>query len=144
MKIPEGATVKLFKAGARQAHAAASGRGAEGGIPPAGADSKILEGAVHLLRQTFHGQITIISQNHRIVQVERRENFSPEELRVPPQGLADDLSDPSRIIKKISQALSGLEFGQVALVVKKGHLVQIERLQKERLPDVQGLAGDGI
>ena len=118
--------------------------GSGNGIGPRLADPKILDGVVNLLKKTFHGQIVIISQNFRVVQVERKENFNPEELLSDSLGLADDLGDSSQILKKISQALNGLEFGQVILLIKKGRLGQIERLQKVRLSDVQGLGGDGI
>jgi hypothetical protein len=104
----------------------------------------MLNGVLRLLRQTFHGQIVIITQNYRVVQVERKENFSPDELAAQSLGLLDDTSSPQPILQKIGGALADLEFGQVILVVKKGHLVQIERLQKVRLPNVQGLGGDGI
>ncbi|MDR2199524.1 MAG: YezD family protein [Deltaproteobacteria bacterium] len=105
---------------------------------------RILKGIINLLKGTYHGQIVIINQNYRIVQVERKENFNPEELQDPVPGFSGDLSRPEQIEKRISEALEGLEFGQVILIVKKGQLAQIERLEKVRLADVQGLGGDGI
>jgi hypothetical protein len=107
------------------------------------AESKILNGIISLLKRTYHGQIVIINQNYKVVQVERKENFNPEEILMPSLGL-EELVNPDQIMKKLSEALVGLEFGQVILVIKKGRLVQIERLQKVRLSDVQGLGGDGI
>ncbi|MDR2338837.1 MAG: YezD family protein [Deltaproteobacteria bacterium] len=107
-------------------------------------DQRMLAGIIGLLKRTYHGQIIIISQNYRVVQVELKENFNPEELMAPSTGLLDGLGKPEQLQKKIVEALTGLEFGQVILVVKKGHLAQIERLQKVRLSDVQGLGGDGI
>ncbi|MDR1041488.1 MAG: YezD family protein [Deltaproteobacteria bacterium] len=106
-------------------------------------EPRVLDGILELLRGTRHGQITIVNQNFRVVQVERRENFNPEELGGPP-GLDAEALNLTAVKKKISQALKGLEFGQVVLVVKKGRLAQIERLQKERFSDLQGVYGDGI
>jgi hypothetical protein len=107
------------------------------------AEPKILEGIISLLKRTYHGQIIIINQNYRVVQIERKENFSPDELQNPSLGLVD-VGKPDQLVKKLREALAGLEYGQVSLVIKKGRLVQIERLQKVRLSDVQGLGGDGI
>lgn len=105
----------------------------------------ILEGVTDLLRRTFHGQITIITQNFRVVQVERKENFNPEELSGEVNlALKDDGINLPVVRKRIAEALKGLEFGQVILVVKKGRLAQIERLRKERYSDLQGVYGDGI
>jgi hypothetical protein len=116
--------------------------------PPAPSEAdflepKVLDGILELLRETYHGQLTIVNQNFRVVQVERRENFNPDELGGP-LGLDGDRLNVGAVKKKISQALKGLEFGQVILVVKKGRLAQIERLQKERFSDLQGVYGDGI
>ncbi|MDR1081785.1 MAG: YezD family protein [Deltaproteobacteria bacterium] len=106
-------------------------------------DPQVLDGILDLLKGTRHGQITIVNQNFRVVQVERRENFNPEELGISPAAGSGALNLDA-VKKKISQALKGLEFGQVILVVKKGRLAQIERLQKERFSDLQGVYGDGI
>jgi hypothetical protein len=107
-------------------------------------DAGLLEGLTGLLRRTFHGQVILITQNFRVVQVERKENFNPEELADPNLGLEPEFFKPQAVREKIIQALKGLEFGQVVLVIKKGRLVQIERNLKERFADLQGLGGDGI
>ena len=107
-------------------------------------DNSFLEALIKLLKKTFHGQVTLITQNYRVVQVERKENFNPEELLNEDLGLSPDSFDPRTIKDKVVQALKGLEFGQVVLMIKKGRLVQIERHLKERFSDLQGLSGDGI
>lgn len=107
-------------------------------------DTWLLEGLTRLLQKTFHGQVVLITQNFRVVQVERRENFNPDELSNPNLGLAPETFNPQTVREKIIGALKGLEFGQVVLVIKKGRLVQIERNLKERFADLQGLGGDGI
>ncbi|MDR1312230.1 MAG: YezD family protein [Deltaproteobacteria bacterium] len=107
-------------------------------------EPQTLDGILDLLRGTRHGQITIVTQNFRVVQVERRENFNTDELGERPGNAAADSLNLAAVKKKISLALKGLEFGQVILVVKKGRLAQIERLQKERFSDLQGVYGDGI
>jgi hypothetical protein len=109
-----------------------------------GPDPAFLEGLINLVKRTYHGQIVLIAQNYRVVQVERKENFNPEDLLDPKLGLSGSILKAQALKDKIVQALLGLEFGQVILVFKKGRLTQIERLQKERFSDLQGVAGDGI
>ncbi|MDR2350460.1 MAG: YezD family protein [Deltaproteobacteria bacterium] len=130
-----------------------SERKVAGGFPAASAaaaasDSHgppILDSVMDLLRKTYHGQIAIVTQNHRVVQVERKENFDPEELSgLIPLALNEDGLNLPVVRKRITEALRGLEFGQVILVVKKGRLDRIERLLKERYATLQGVYGDGI
>ncbi|MDR2141550.1 MAG: YezD family protein [Deltaproteobacteria bacterium] len=109
-----------------------------------GLDAIALEGLIQLVKNTYHGQIALITQNFRVVQVERKENFNPEDLSDRNLGLQGESLKSQPLKVKIGQALKGLEFGQVILIFKKGRLTQIERLQKERFSDLQGLSGDGI
>ncbi|MDR1545610.1 MAG: YezD family protein [Deltaproteobacteria bacterium] len=112
--------------------------------PPTALNSEVLAGLMRLLAKTFHGQVSLVTQNYRVVQIERRENFNPDDLLTPDLGLSAEHFRVEAVRDKIAQALKGLEYGQVVLVIKKGRLAQIERLQKERYADLQGLAGDGI
>lgn len=107
-------------------------------------DNSFLEALMELLKKTFHGQVTLITQNYRVVQIERKENFNPEELQEGYLGLNLENFNSRAVKDKVVQALKGLEFGQVVLMIKKGRLVQIERHLKERFSDLQGLLGDGI
>jgi hypothetical protein len=109
-----------------------------------GLDPAILEGLIHLVKKTYHGQIVLITQNFRVVQVERKENFNPEDLLDENLGLLGDGLKAQALKDRVLKALKGLEFGQIILVFKKGRLTQIERLQKERFSDLQGMSGDGI
>jgi hypothetical protein len=109
-----------------------------------GLDPAVMEGLIQLVKKTYHGQIVLISQNFRVVQVERKENFNPEDLLDRDLGLRGEGLKAQALKDRIFQALRGLEFGQVILVFKKGRLTQIERLQKERFSDLQGMSGDGI
>ncbi|MDR1044788.1 MAG: YezD family protein [Candidatus Adiutrix sp.] len=101
----------------------------------------LFDSLMNLLKTSFHGRITLVIQNFRLVQVERQENFSPDELLAP--GGVQEFSRPA-LIKKINRALEHLEFGQVVIIFKKGRLSQIERIAKERVTDVSGLDGEGI
>ena len=45
---------------------------------------------------------------------------------------------------EIKNALDGLEYGQIVILVKDGKVTQIDRTEKKRLPRLEGLGGDGI
>lgn len=49
-----------------------------------------------------------------------------------------------RLRAEITAALSGLEYGQVVILIKDGKVTQIERTEKKRLPRLEGLNGEGI
>lgn len=40
---------------------------------------------------------------------------------------------PLEIQKKIIEAISSLKYGIVSIIVQDGHVIQIEKLEKERL-----------
>ena len=40
---------------------------------------------------------------------------------------------PAEVQKKIIEAISSLKFGIVSIIVQDGHVIQIEKLEKERL-----------
>ncbi|CUH97083.1 hypothetical protein P22_3209 [Propionispora sp. 2/2-37] len=45
---------------------------------------------------------------------------------------------------RIVEAVQGLKFGQVVIVIKDGKVTQIERTEKQRFTGVEGIYGDGI
>lgn len=45
---------------------------------------------------------------------------------------------------RIVEAVHGLKFGQVVIVIKDGKVTQIERTEKQRFTGVEGIYGDGI
>lgn len=42
---------------------------------------------------------------------------------------------PEDVINAILEALSGMRFGQVTIIVQDGHVIQIDRVEKRRLKD---------
>ncbi|MBC9783622.1 YezD family protein [Heliobacterium chlorum] len=45
---------------------------------------------------------------------------------------------------RIIEAVRGLKYGEVVIVVQNGRIVQLERTEKLRFPQVEGAYGDGI
>jgi hypothetical protein len=98
-----------------------------------------------LIRETSFGSLVFIVQDSRIVQLERNEKYrfsalaksSPVRLKAVKPIAADPLP-------RIQASLADLQFGQVVVKIQEGRVVQIDRTEKKRIPDLVGLGGDGI
>lgn len=94
---------------------------------------------------TGHGTVTLIVQDGRLLQVD-----TAKKIRLSPDSqLKTRAEQPDEALRKklrprISQVLQGLKFGQIVICVKDNKVSQIERLEKHRLNDLQGLYGEGI
>lgn len=106
---------------------------------------KIMEQIVSILKNTFHGNVTLITQDFRLVQIERNEKIRPCEVAQSDRqhGLTEK-HDYSAIRIKIQEACANLAYGQVVIVIKEGKIVQIDRTEKQRFPELTGIYGDGI
>lgn len=102
---------------------------------------------IGILSSTFHGNVTLIYQDSRLVQIERNEKIRPNHLltgnrQLPPTSVEN--CDFLVLRNKISEALEKLEYGQVAIGIKEGRVIQIDRTEKQRFAALVGIYGDGI
>lgn len=106
---------------------------------------KIMEQIISVLKTTFHGNVTLITQDFRLVQIERNEKIRPLDViqSERSQGLKER-RDYSAVRIKIEESCKNLEYGQVVIVIKEGKIVQIDRTEKRRFPELTGIYGDGI
>jgi hypothetical protein len=108
--------------------------------------SAALEQIMAIVKDIGHGNITLMTQNFRLIQIERNEKIRPCDLETP--------AKPEKNIRRgcnyaaaragILEACQALEYGQVVIVIKNGKIVQIDRTEKQRFPSLVGLNGDGI
>ena len=102
---------------------------------------------ISILNSTFHGNVALIYQNCRLVQIERNEKIRPSDLSKQtdylPQGLNETCDLPS-VRGRIQESFEKMEYGQVVIVIKEGRIIQIDRTEKQRFPTLVGLYGDGI
>ena len=100
-----------------------------------------------ILNNTFHGNVALIYQDSRLVQIERNEKIRPAELNGKscelPQGLKENCDLPV-VRARIVEAFENMEYGQVVIVIKEGRIIQIDRTEKQRFAALVGLYGDGI
>jgi len=100
---------------------------------------------ISVLQSMTHGNITLTTQNFRLVQIERNEKIRPCDIgRVPVEKHSADKIDYTIICQKIQQQFRGLEYGEIVVVMKAGKIVQVERTEKYRLQSFMGLDGEGI
>lgn len=109
--------------------------------------SGTMDQIISILNSTFHGNIALIYQNSRLVQIERNEKIRPvdfkSEYKEGIQGLKESCDLPA-FRKRILDNFEKMEFGQVVIVIKEGQIVQIDRTEKQRFSTLVGLYGDGI
>lgn len=90
------------------------------------------------------GSLTLIVQDSRVVQIERT-----EKILLTAKGGNSTASKKSaeglKIVRsKILSEIAGLQYGQVLIKIQDGKIVQLEKTEKRRFPEVEGLYGDGI
>ena len=107
----------------------------------------IMDQIIAILNSTFHGNVALIYQDCRLVQIERNEKIRPSELKRGNnhllQGLKENCDLPT-VRARIQEAFEKMEYGQVVIVIKEGRIIQIDRTEKQRFPTLVGLYGDGI
>jgi hypothetical protein len=94
------------------------------------------------LRGITYGSVTVRVQDGKIIQMEKIEKLRFNRdgnlmgQHVPQTGLTEE--------KPIGTAFTDLQYGQVTFVIRDGSIMQIERMEKKRLLNNQGLHGEGI
>jgi len=107
----------------------------------------IMDQIISILNSTYHGNVALIYQDGRLVQIERNEKIRPSDVskgkHTLPQGLKENVDLPA-IRLRIQEAFEKMEYGQVVIVIKEGRVIQIDRTEKQRFAALVGLYGDGI
>lgn len=95
-----------------------------------------------------HGSITLIVQDARLIQMDiiQKVRFAAasEKPVKGSQGQKAHHDAKTGSAGQIAAALKDMKFGQVALIIKEGRIVQAERTEKQRFPSLEGVYGEGI
>ncbi|MEN6412051.1 MAG: YezD family protein [Veillonellales bacterium] len=108
---------------------------------------QIMDQIISILKSTFHGNVSLITQDGRLVQIERNEKIRPCDIASKGGNRVNSSAgkqDDSAVRAKVQEACAALEYGQVVIVIKEGKIVQIDRTEKQRFPSLMGIYGDGI
>jgi hypothetical protein len=105
-----------------------------------------LDQIMAIVKDISHGNITLMTQNFRLIQIERNEKIRPGDLEAPLKQVKPSPMNCNNKAAKagILEACRTLEYGQVVIVIKDGKIVQIDRTEKQRFPSLVGVNGDGI
>nr|WP_092070406.1 YezD family protein [Dendrosporobacter quercicolus]NSL48235.1 YezD family protein [Dendrosporobacter quercicolus DSM 1736] len=90
------------------------------------------------------GSLTLIVQDARVVQIERTEKILLTAKGGNSTGSKKSAEGLKIVRSKILSEIAGLQYGQVLIKIQDGKIVQLEKTEKRRFPEVEGLYGDGI
>ena len=108
---------------------------------------QLLELIEKSIRGIQFGSIILIIQDGYIIQLEKN-----EKIRIDPANLAKYVQDPKNTVgnanpnigPRILAAVQDLQYGQVVILIKDGNVIQVDRTDKQRIANWQGINGDGI
>lgn len=106
----------------------------------------VLDQIMTIVTEIGHGNITLMTQNFRLIQIERNEKIRPCDFEVSSNRVESGKKNGNYKAARagILEACRTLEYGQVVIVIKDGKIVQIDRTEKQRFPSLVGVNGDGI
>jgi hypothetical protein len=96
-----------------------------------------------LIKETGFGSLILVVQDSRVVHLERNEKFQFPLQRKSATPKSHPVAAQAPL-PGIHAALAGLQFGQVVVKIQEGRILQIDRTEKRRIPDLTGVSGDGI
>lgn len=99
-----------------------------------------LEQVEQVVTDVGFGSVTLIVQDGRIIQIEKLDKIRVGDKRI---GTTSIKSNPL-LRKKIMEAMIGMNYGKITIVIQNRRIVQIERTEKQRVNSLEGLYGDGI
>lgn len=102
----------------------------------------ILDQIEQAIADVSFGSVTLILQDARVLQMEKLDKIRFAERKAMPGNTVKD--NKAQLRARIIEAVRGLEYGQVVILIKDGRVTQIERTQKQRVVWVEGRYGDGI
>jgi len=93
------------------------------------------------------GSITVIIQDGYIIQLEKNEKIRLDATnlnRLKGKKKITANREKEGLHTRILQAVKELQYGQVVILIKEGTVVQLERTDKQRFTNMQGIYGEGI
>jgi hypothetical protein len=90
--------------------------------------------ALDLIQQTCSGEIALVIQDSRLIQLERNERI----VLCQGQGICRKPPDWKGIEQQIRSSLGNLQYGKLVVVIKKHEIVRIERTEKKLIRKAEG------
>ncbi|WP_199884062.1 YezD family protein [Anaerosinus massiliensis] len=96
---------------------------------------------------TGYGTVILTVQDGCLIQFEKTEKFRLDNASIGKKNekrIAPTKKIHENLRKKLNGYLKDIKFGQISINIKDYKISQIEKLEKHRFEDLQGLYGDGI
>lgn len=93
------------------------------------------------------GAVTLIIQDGYIIQIEKNEKIRLDAtyFRLLKEKKQSGIKEDKKgLHARITSAVKELQYGQVVILIKQGAVVQLERTDKQRFTNLQGINGEGI
>lgn len=107
--------------------------------------SQVVEIIDCFLYTVRYGQLILVVQDGMVVKIEKIEKYiisaKSRETRCPK---VDPSLHTHPLQVKIITELQSIRYGQLVVRVDNGHVEQIEKTEKRRIDELEGLHGDGI
>jgi hypothetical protein len=112
----------------------------EKACPDLSRQATVLDQIEEAVNDVGFGSVTLILQDSKVIQIEKL-----DKIRVGDKRAVSAAIESNRILrKKLTEAMQGMDYGQVTIVIQHKRVVQIERTEKQRVNSLEGLYGDGI
>ena len=107
--------------------------------------SQVFEIIECFLYTVQYGQLILVIQDGIVVKIEKIEKFVISTKSRESRGLKiDKFSTKHPLQTKILSELQSIKYGQLVIRLDNGHVEQIEKTEKRRIDELEGLYGDGI
>jgi len=107
--------------------------------------SQVFEIIECFLHTVQYGQLILVIQDGIVVKIEKIEKFViSTKSREARGGKYDQSSTKHPLQTKILSELQSIKYGQLVIRLDNGHVEQIEKTEKRRIDELEGLYGDGI
>ncbi len=107
--------------------------------------SQVFDIIEHFLLNVQYGHLILMIQDGFVVKVDKIEKFMiSARSREGSVLIKEKVKEKHPMQIKILSELQSIQYGQLAIYVNNGQVGQIEKTEKRRINELEGLYGDGI
>ena len=107
--------------------------------------SQVFEIIEFFLDTVQYGQLILVIQDGIVVKIEKIEKYIISAKSREARCVKVDKSLKNHPLQtKILTELQSIKYGQLVILLYNGHVEQIEKTEKKRINELEGLYGDGI
>ncbi len=111
------------------------GKAGSGRIP-----SKVMEYITDALQETCFGEVVLVAQDGRLIQVERTERRRVDSWPLSgEERITWDRNREAALCKRIEEEFAGLSYGRLTIAVAQGRIKHMSRLEMQRFMDGEGI-----